>query len=60
MTDATDAARLLAARRRVRPKVCPTCGVTFSAFGRQLYCSNRCRSRASVRAYRARKRATGT
>jgi hypothetical protein len=39
--------RLLAARRRRVPGICPVCGTTFAGTGKRRYCSDRCRFRAT-------------
>jgi len=48
----TEAARQLAAMRRLYSKVCPVCGTAFEGIARRLYDRPACQ----VRAYRQRRR----
>ena len=42
----SEIARLLAARRKPKPVVCPVCGTEAVGVGRRTYCSPRCAKRA--------------
>jgi len=57
MIDVSEAARLLAARRKPKPRTCPVCGGQFEAVGgRSKYCSKRCANRAYWQRYYPRHR----
>jgi hypothetical protein len=55
--DASEASRLLAARRRRQPRACAVCGTEFSALTWGLYCSPRCTQRAAYWRYPDERRA---
>jgi hypothetical protein len=54
--EASELARLLAARRKRHPRVCPECGRAFEGLAVQRFCSGVCRHRASSKAYYRRHR----
>ena len=51
--DASELARLLAARRKPKVVVCPICGTEAVGVGRRAYCSERCAKRAWWRRHRS-------
>ena len=44
--DPSELARLLAARRKPKPVICPVCGTQAVGIGRRTYCGPRCAKRA--------------
>jgi tRNA(Ile2) C34 agmatinyltransferase TiaS len=52
-TDASDLARQLAARRKPKTVVCPSCGTQAIGVGRRKYCSEQCAKRAWWRRHRS-------
>ena len=42
ITDPSELARQLAARRKPKPVTCPVCGTQAVGVGRRTYCSERC------------------
>lgn len=49
MMISTEQARAIAAMRKVRSKICPVCGVTFQAVGKQQFDGKSCANKASYR-----------
>jgi hypothetical protein len=47
----SEVARLIAAQRRTKVRVCQVCGTEFTTVGRGLYCSRRCRDKAYYRTH---------
>ena len=50
--DASDFARQLAARRKLKQVICPVCGTQVVGVGRRTYCSDRCAKLAWWRRHR--------
>ena len=51
--DPSELARQLAARRKPKLVICPTCGTQAVGVGRRTYCSERCAKRAWWRRHRS-------
>jgi hypothetical protein len=52
----SETARLIAAQRKPKVRVCPRCGKEFTTIGRGLYCSEACKRAMERRRHAARER----